>query len=540
MAQRPALLDQYGNALVSPRQKVRAMFGAGGGAYDGADPTMQETRDWLARLASPAAEIHQDRDTLVARARDLVRNDGWASGSVTHILDATVGADLRLMSQPDWRSLAARSNAKFDDTWAREFRRAAEISWRSWAYDPGLWCDAERRFMIPDLFRLGFRQLLVTGEVLAMLPWITARRGYGRARYATAVQVLDSDRLTNPNTGPDTATMRAGVEIDGYGAPIAYHLRRAYPGDTFGAVDSMTWDRVSRETGFGRPLVIHYFEAERPSQYRSAGGIFTPILARMRMLAKYDQTELQAAIINAIFAAYLESPNDPNLLQDALDDSSGTIGAYQELRSAFHEDRRLSLGGSRIATLFPGEKLVSVAANRPSGNFAAFESAVLRGFSAVTGQSYEQASHDWSQSNYSSARGALLEAYKTMDRRRTQFARGFASPIYGAFLEEAMDRGELPLPNGAPDFAEARAAYAQALWMGPPRGWVDPVKEAEAAKLRREGGLSTLAMECAEQGLDYEEVIAQLAEEQRMLKDAGVVLPAGGAQPVQPAPEPTQ
>lgn len=536
MAPRPGLIDQYGNALASPRQKIRAMFGGGGGAYDGADPTMQETRDWLARLASPSSEVHQDRDTLVARARDLVRNDGWASGAVTHILDATVGADLRLMAQPDWRALATwTGNKAFDATWAKEFRRAAEIVWRRWAYDPGYWCDAERRFTVPDLFRLAFRQWIVTGEVLAMLPWMASRRGYGRARYATTLQILDADRLTNPNTGPDTATMRAGVEIDAGGMPVAYHIRRAYPGDAYQAVESMQWDRVPRETTFGRPLVIHFFEAERPGQYRSAGGIFSPILARMRMLAKYDQVELQAAVINAIFAAYLKSPNDISVVQDALDDMQGEgLSEYQKLRGAYHEDRRLSLNGARIISLFPGEELNTVTANRPSSNFAAFEASFLRHMSAQTGQSYEQASHDWSQSNYSSARGALLEAWRTMDRRRAQFSRGVATPVYGALLEEAMDRDELPLPDGAPDFAEARAAYSAALWMGPARGWIDPVKEAEAAKARREAGLSTLAMENFEQGQDWEEIIPQLAEEQRMLKDAGVVLPAAGAKPAQP------
>lgn len=539
MAQRPALVDQHGRALISPRQKVRAMFGGAGGAYDGADPTMQETRDWLARLASPSAEVHQDRDMLVARARDLVRNDGWASGAVQHILDATVGADLRLMAQPDWRALARwTGNTAFDATWAREFRREAEIAWRRWAYDPGYWCDAERRFTIPDLFRLAFRQWIVAGEVLAMLPWMASRRGYGRARYATTLQILDADRLTNPNLGTDTGTMRAGVEIDAGGMPVAYHIRRAYPGDPYQAVESMQWDRVPRETSFGRPLVIHFFEAERPGQYRPAGGIFTPILTRMRMLAKYDATELAAAVINAIFAAVFTSPSDASVVQDALDDQQGeTLSEYQKLRSAYHEDRRISLGGARVIQAFPGEGFETVQSNRPSSNFAAFEASFLRHLSAQTGQSYEQASHDWSQSNYSSARGALLEAWRTMDRRRTQFARGVATPVYGAFLEEAMDRGELTLPAGAPDFAEARAAYSGALWMGPARGWIDPVKEAEAAKARREAGLTTLAMENFEQGQDWEEIIPQLAEEQRMLDEYKVTLPAAGAKPAQPAPQ---
>ncbi|WP_233873906.1 phage portal protein [Paraburkholderia adhaesiva] len=41
---------------------------------------------------------------------------------------------------------------------------------------------------------------------------------------------------------------------------------------------------------------------------------------------------------------------------------------------------------------------------------------------------------DWSKTNYSSARAALLEAWKTLQRRRDKFWLNFASPFYGASL----------------------------------------------------------------------------------------------------------
>jgi capsid protein len=70
-------------------------------------------------------------------------------------------------------------------------------------------------------------------------------------------------------------------------------------------------------------------------------------------------------------------------------------------------------------------------------NFSAFESAALRNVAAALGISTQQLTQDWSDVNYSSARSAMLEAWKTLTRRRTDFASGFAQPIFSSFIEEA-------------------------------------------------------------------------------------------------------
>ena len=72
-----------------------------------------------------------------------------------------------------------------------------------------------------------------------------------------------------------------------------------------------------------------------------------------------------------------------------------------------------------------------------------------------------------------------------------------------------MNAGEID----APDFYENKRAYSRSRWIGPGRGWVDPVKEAQAARLRREGRLSSLEQECAEQGQDWEDILEQVALE---------------------------
>lgn len=60
-----------------------------------------------------------------------------------------------------------------------------------------------------------------------------------------------------------------------------------------------------------------------------------------------------------------------------------------------------------------------------------------------------------------------------------------------------------------------------ASWQ-PGRGWVDPVKEAQACQFRMEIGLSTLENECASQGLDWEEVVEQRVRERSKMKEVGM------------------
>ena len=520
------ILGPDGKALAPQRSRVSALSGGGGTPYDAADTYNEHLAGWRPFLWSPDAEINIFRDRIVSRVRDLVRNDGWASAGVTRILDNAVGANFRPIAKPDYRALAAYTgNKAFDATWADEFGRAAEAHYRMWANDPGHYCDLGRRLTMAQMMRLAFRHKLIDGDGLGILHWRPERIGLGRGSYATTLQLIDPDRLSNPQLAFDTQTRRGGVEIDEDGVAIGYWVRKAHQGDWWSAGQSMTWEFVPRETRTGRPIVVHDYDHERADQHRGGVGIFAPVLARMKMLAHYDRVELDAAVVNSIFGAYIESPYDPSLVQDALGDSA-ELGAYQQMRADFHADKRLELGGTRVPILMPGEKMNFQAAQRPSSNFEEFENTFLRNFAAATGLSAQQLSNNWSDVNYSSARGALLEAWKTLSRRRVDFGVGFCTPIYSAFLEEVMEYGELPLPNDAPSFLECRAAYSACKWMGPGRGWIDPVDERAGAILGLDACLSTLEQEAAENvGEDYEEILDQRAAEIKACQARGIPLP---------------
>jgi lambda family phage portal protein len=535
MVREVAILGPDGTP-VKPAQsaaRARALAGGqgnyGGPPYDAADLYGQHMAAWTPMLWSPDGELNMYRDRIVSRVRDMVRNDGWASGAVTRILDNAVGANMRPICKPDYRFLAAATGIKgFDHEWAKEFGRAGDANWRGWAEDDlGRYCDAARKMTFGQMLRVAFRHKLVDGDAIAILPWLDDRVGYGRARYATAVQLIDPDRLSNPQMRFDQNSSRGGVEIDPEtGAAVGYWFRKAHAGDWWSASQSMTWELVPRETDWGRPIVVHDFDADRASTHRGGAGIFAPVLQRLKMLVKYDGVELDAAIINAIFAAYVESPFDHELVGEALSEGGEkSLGIYQAGRADFHKEKNLLLGSSRIPMLFPGEKISTVNATRPASNFKDFEGAVLRNVATGLGLSAQQVSNDWSDVNYSSARAALLEAWKTLTRRRADFAAGFAAPIRAAWLEEAMELDDLPLPAGAPAFAAFRAAYSRARWLGPPLGWVDPVDERVGAVIGMDAGFQTLEDICAEQGQDMEEVLEQRAYEIKKFDELGIPRP---------------
>ncbi|MCW5760354.1 MAG: phage portal protein [Phenylobacterium sp.] len=518
----PAGLAQSIRDAAAPRRGFSA--GLGGGTqgyvfpYDAAAYTGPEMGEWLPSIRSPDGEINQYRDRIVARGRDLYRNEGFASGAIATILDATIGASYRLIAKPDYRRLQLFDKA-FDVEWAREFRLVAEALWRDFAEDLGHYNDVEQQLTVAQQFRLCLGHKLIDGESLLVRYWLPELVGVGGAQYATAFLGVDPDRLSNPYQGPDTEFMRGGVEITRRGAPVAYHIRAAEPNDYYNALESMTWERVPRVEGDGFARVIHDYDRDRFGQHRGVS-VFAPVIQRLKMLARYYGVKLQAATIESIFGTYITSPYDAEMVQEALTASDDRVNAasYQAIRSAFHDKAKLQLNNARLAMLAPGEKIENVNGNQSSSEFSPFAQEMHRCTAAALGTSETEIHKDLGSVNYSSLRGGIVLAERMYVRRYTNFNLNTANPTYAALMHEQMERKLLPLPRNAPSFMEARTAYSRCRWLGAATGWVDPVAERQGVVLGLDAALSTLEEECAKQGLDYEEVLEQRAYELGLMR----------------------
>lgn len=512
-------------------------------AHYGADPVAPELRGWYPQEYTADAEILPDLPALRARTQDLIRNHGLTSGAVQTHLDNIIGPNLRLVAKPDYRRLGIKPQAAAD--WAR----MTEAKFREWAEDPDCYCDASRRQPLVGLLAMSYRSYLTAFESLSTIEWLPDRGG----RYATAIQQIDTARLSNPDGEVNNDVLREGVRLGPLGEPIGYFLANFTINDPYTGALMRRWTYVPRQTPWGRAQVVHVFDPERPGQTRGRTGIVS-VIAKIKMLEKLEQSSLQAAILNAMYAAAIESPMDWELVGAALGARNDRakmvdpLDKYMQNRGSWHKDGFIRYNGVKIPHLYPGEKLTLTQPQHPSAAFAAFEEAVLRHLAGGFNMTYEQFSRDYSKTNYSSARAAMIEAWRFFSGRRHLIAARIATQYYLAWLEEAMDIGEVETPAGAPPFLDAKAAYGRCTWIGPGRGHIDPQKEESATQTAYQNFTTTLERECAERGLDWEEVLEQrAAEEKRRMEleaEYGVTLrvgaPTGGAPAGQPAAAPGQ
>jgi lambda family phage portal protein len=334
-----------------------------------------------------------------------------------------------------------------------------------------------------------------------------------------------------------TRTLRGGVEMDAFGAPVAYHVRNAHQSDFWAYGDTFTWTRVPRQTAWGRPVFIHGFEPDRAGQTRGMSP-FASLVIGLRKLMKFSDSEISSAAANALFAAFVESDLPPEEVAQRLSPGSAGVSvtgreSYLDRVTSFYTANPPKMGGSRIPVMLPGSKITMNSAPRQTTAYPAFERAFLNRFASRLGLSGEQLSMDFSQTNYSSVRAALNESWRSVRRMMAVFAEQVCAPIYYAVIEEAFAKAYLSAPAGAPAFHDMPGAYLRARWIGPGRGFVDPVKEAEASGLKIAGHLSTLESESAEQGRDYEDDLDQLAREASDRKKRGLPDPVYG----QPKPD---
>lgn len=501
----PQVLDQHGQVV--PSTKI-ANIKALASSYQAASLSHQDMATWRPFGASGQAAMGFDREIVASRIHDIARNDGWASGGIDRLVDNVIGAGWRLSAEPNEKSLGISEDE------ANELADNIESEFEDYANDLGFWCDAGRRGPLGSVLALGFRHRILDGEALGAILWLD--RG---GDYATAMQNIDPDRLSTPMGKAETANLRSGIVLDTHGAATAYHFRTRHPGeDVYLGGEMNRWERVARETSWGRPKIVHAFEANRAGTFRGVSPL-APILRKLKQINKYDEVELQAATLNAVMTAFIESPFDHEQLADSLE--GGELTDYQKARLEAYGKNPMKMPGAQMGFLFPGEKVNMTAANHPNAVFESFVRAALRNVASAMGMTYEQLTMDWSQVNYSSARAALLEVWRGLTARKGNFAAQYVGPFYAAWLEEAIDKGRVKLPKGAPPFADRRAAYCRADWIGPGRGWVDPQREADAAVTRIDGGLSTLQRECNEQGLDWKRVLQQQARERREIERLG-------------------
>jgi lambda family phage portal protein len=223
------------------------------------------------------------------------------------------------------------------------------------------------------------------GEIFIRL----VRQPFGGSKVPLALEVIEADRLDvdKNEQAKGGNEIRMGVERDVWSRPVAYHFKRQHPGDVPfgpGVVDSTTVRIPAAD-------VLHLFKSERPGQTRGVPWLATAIM-RMHHLQGFTEAEVIAARAEACRMGFITSPED-DVMQDG-EDAGQAVAQFEP---------------GRIERLQPGESYTEAKPTRPGGQFEPFVRAMLRSMAAGMGISYASLSRDYSDTNYSSSRLALLD-----------------------------------------------------------------------------------------------------------------------------------
>jgi len=449
----------------------------------------RHNKDWVTSSGSADEDMLYSLTDLRERSRDLVRNDTHAAGIVLTMKTNVVGVGMKPQSSVDSKYVGMTN----DQT--EEFETVAEQAFARWVP----FADTQGRIDFYEMQDLIEGQILINGEVIIIENRIPDDPN---RPYALSYEVIEADRLETPPAYLSDKDVRQGVRLGTRGEPIGYYISRYHPGDTHfkdRSVEQFTYYPIFN-LSTGRRQVYHLYEVERPGQSQGLP-ILTPAIEYFQHKAKYMEAELVAARVAACLVGVIKKENAyESALNRTTADSQG--------------NRLEKMSPGKFEYLNTGEDLQVINPNRPNSAFDPFLKTVLRSISTSIGLPYEIVAKDFSSSNYSTMRSALIEARRYFLKRQDWHQRKFLQPVWCALMEEAFLKREL----GDIDFYEKKTFWTAARWVAQGWPWVDPKKEVEASALAIEKGLSTASREAAHQGRDFYEMVDERVRELQYIK----------------------
>ena len=462
---------------------------------------------WRPMATDADSEQEWDLADMRVFSSDLVRTAPVAAGAIQTRASHIIGTGLSLQSRIDEAELG------IDEDAAKEWQSKTERRFKMWAESEYATVEGECNFY--EAQDLALRAHDVRGDAFVLLTQ-KQREGWP---FQLALQVIEADRVCNPNGLPNGGPLVDGIERAADGEPLKIFLANHHPGKMVPS-KSLKWAKIPFRTKTRRN-VLHLKHMQRPGQTRGYP-MLAPIIATIKQLTRYSDAEVDAAVNSAAQAVFA------TMSYDAFDEVFKDDEKAEYLKRASAWDGNLDAG--RIINLLPGEDVTSPTPGRPNPNYEPFFGAMLNLVSMGLGMPKEVLSKAF-HASYSASRAALMDAWRTWQIERAWLTRRLCQPIYEEWLADSVALGIIEAPGFFSD-PFIRRAWSGTNWSGDGPGALDPMKEAQAAGERVKIGLTSLAEETvAYNGGDWEATHKQRAREMHERIEAGLE-----AAPTAPAP----
>lgn len=431
--------------------------------------------NWHALNQSAEYTDRYSRSNVRARARDLERN--------SDMMNSLIGAYKRNVIGGGY-TLQARTGSD-------ELNDQIEAAWRKWCKKRN--CDVTGTQSFNQILRMCVERKKIDGGILIV------KRYTPDGFLPFKIQTFEVDELDASQVSPKFKGDKVvgGIELNTYNRPVGYWIRQY-------AVDGA---QIIEPVWLPAEDVIFLFTKRRPSQIREISDV-APTITRIR-----DANEFMTAVsVKERIAACLSI-----FIKKELPTTG--IGRTNAAGPARMDYAGKTISPGMMMELNAGDDIQVVNPTGQATDAASYIKLQQRLIGAGQGISYEAASRDMSETNYSSARQGIIEDELTYAEEKELIAE-VMDEVYETFLISLYLAGNLT----APDFWENKESYMAHVWIQAPKKWIDPQKEANANKTALQTGQKTFKQIAAEQGRDWKEHVDDIIDVLDYAADRGVNL----------------
>lgn len=461
------------------------------------------TADWVTTITSSDDEIRWSLTALRARSRGLYNNNEYAKRYVKLLEKNIVGPDgVRMKS--DVRDPVP------DEPPDRGAQKAIEAAWIQWGRKGIPTMDGQLSWI--GLQKLTVNTAARDGELLLQ----HVRGNKAENDFGYALRVIEADRLDDSlmraPTG-DNVRIVMGVEKNGDGRPIAYHLWTEHPQD-------MMANRGQR-VRVPAAEIMHLFDQYRPSQTRGVPWAHSAMMA-LKQAGEYRISEAVASRVAAAKMGAIETNADaappPEWVgDDVIPDGDEQVGAEGRMGAPISE-----VDPGTIHYLAPGQKLTTWDPQHPSTAFGDFMSTVLRGSASGLDMDYVALSNDLVGVSFATGRLAALDVRDTYRCIQRWLIESLCQPVFDSWLEMALTTGTILLPTGKPLPFRDLEKFRRVKWWARGWQWVDPAKEATSVSTQIDNATTSRSRVLADKGIDFDDMLEEIQEENAKLASAGI------------------
>lgn len=434
---------------------------------------------WGSALKSANQDIQNDRNTLIARSRDLEQNDPYAKGSFDAVVSNVVGDGI--IPAP-----FIFNENEFTDPKYKQKRDAFDALLEDWADSSD--CDFMDQTSLYGLQGLVIRTIAQSGMCFIIRH---ADPELKNKSLPIRLQILEPDMLdVDKNENSETRLIFRGIEINKKTKRVsAYWFRPEHPDGGISGSAS-----VGPSIRYDVKDVLAPFMLLRPGQIMGVPWLYAGMV-RLHDFSKYEDAQLVKQQVSALTVTYVHRNEETEDLPEGEEPEP----------DKFYETRE---PGGHIY-LNPGETVT--AANPPSvDGYSEFSQNQLRGVARAMGLTYEELTTDYSNVNFSSARMGWMSMNRNIKMWRSHMLHPMFLDKLGKWIIEAAQiiQGDL--------------SFLRIKWTPPRREMIDPVKEISANAVALSTGQMTLTEIYAESGRDFKKAVQEMKDERALLESLGL------------------